>query len=227
MSEEPKPKYQWRHGQTSRNTFPGATAADISHIRWYHMGWWNWYMTWNWAKNANTWMPPNGQADSARAAALEAKACYDAVLRCEWPIILLTEQSGRLEDYPELRARIAAHVQPKCDHVAMLELCLQQLDASTAKDVPSRDMAVRKRFSAPVSPLGRLAIKKKHRGEMPREASSCRLLCGCVSLCELFRSFELRSQKPDRDSAKSRTFVSLSRGQFGGGGPRVPGCLHE
>ena len=34
------------------------------------------------------------------------------------------------------------------------------------------------------------------------------------------------SQKPDRDSAKSRTFVSLSRGQFGGGGPRVPGCLH-
>ncbi|WP_457661703.1 hypothetical protein [Sinorhizobium medicae] len=34
------------------------------------------------------------------------------------------------------------------------------------------------------------------------------------------------SQKPDRDSAKSRTLVSLSRGQFGGGGPRVPGCLH-
>ncbi|WP_428843155.1 DUF892 family protein [Sinorhizobium terangae] len=103
-------------------------------------------------KNANTWMPPNGQADSARAAALEAEACYDAVLRCEWPIILLTKQSGRLEDYPELRARIAAHVQAKCDHVAMLEQCLQQLDASTAKDVPSRDMVVRKRFSAPVSP---------------------------------------------------------------------------
>ncbi|RVK06553.1 hypothetical protein CN165_33930 [Sinorhizobium medicae] len=47
------------------------------------------------------------------------------------------------------------------------------------------------------------------------------------TLGELLTVAKLRiSQKPDRDSAKSRTFVSLSRGQFGGGGPRVPGCLH-
>jgi hypothetical protein len=37
-------------------------------------------MCWNWAKNASRWKRPNGQEDSARAAALEAEECYEAVL---------------------------------------------------------------------------------------------------------------------------------------------------
>ncbi|WP_352631243.1 hypothetical protein [Mesorhizobium sp. M0496] len=44
---------------------------------------------------------------------------------------------------------------------------------------------------------------------------------------EAWRLVILRiSQKPDSDSAKSRTAVSLSRGQFGGVGSRVPCCVH-
>jgi len=38
-------------------------------------------------------------------------------------------------------------------------------------------------------------------------------------------SFVRVSDFPDSESAKSRTAVSLMSGQFGGDGPRVPGCV--
>ncbi|WP_322886087.1 hypothetical protein U8C32_33555 (plasmid) [Sinorhizobium medicae] len=86
MSDLPKPKYKWR--QTWPN-HPKHFCGDdgsrhIASIYWNHMGWWNWFM-WNWAKNASRWKRPNGQAGSAREAALEAEKCYEAILRCEWP----------------------------------------------------------------------------------------------------------------------------------------------
>ncbi|WP_234835780.1 hypothetical protein [Sinorhizobium meliloti] len=87
MSDLPKPKYRWR--QTWRDAPKHFSGYDggrhIASIHWYHMGWWNWFMCWNQAKNSNRWKRPNGQAETAREAALEAEKCYEAVLGCKWP----------------------------------------------------------------------------------------------------------------------------------------------
>lgn len=74
MSDLPKPKYQWRGKRDQPNEFSAFDGArQIAWIHKYHLGWWNWYMCWNHAKNANRWTPPSGQAGSAREAAIEAE----------------------------------------------------------------------------------------------------------------------------------------------------------
>lgn len=87
MSDLPKPKYKWRQTWPDhRKHFTGFDGErKFAHIHWYHMGWWNWFMCWHWAKNASKWKRPSGQAASARAAALDVEECYESVLRCEWP----------------------------------------------------------------------------------------------------------------------------------------------
>jgi hypothetical protein len=62
-------------------------------------------MCWHWAKNASRWKRPNGQADSARAAALEVEACYEAVLRCEWPGMVPEDLQSMLDNEEWMRTR--------------------------------------------------------------------------------------------------------------------------
>nr|WP_225166235.1 hypothetical protein [Ensifer sp. IC4062] len=86
MPEEPKLKYQWRPTGKKPDMYSGFDGPrEIAFVHKYHLGWWNWYMCWNHAKNSNRWQRPNGQADSAREAALAAESCYDSILSCTWP----------------------------------------------------------------------------------------------------------------------------------------------
>lgn len=50
----------------------------------------------------------------------------DAHAMEEQAITMLTSQSGRLENYPELKSRIDRHLQETRDQAAMLERCLEQ-----------------------------------------------------------------------------------------------------
>ncbi|RVO50813.1 hypothetical protein CN090_13105 [Sinorhizobium meliloti] len=108
MSDLPKPKYKWR--QTWADHPKHFTGFDgdrkFAHIHWYHMGWWNWFMCWHWAKNASRWKRPNGQADTARSAALEVEACYEAVLRCEWPGMAPEDLQCMLDNEEWMRTRL-------------------------------------------------------------------------------------------------------------------------
>ncbi|MCA1439511.1 ferritin-like domain-containing protein [Ensifer sp. IC4062] len=68
----------------------------------------------------------------------------DAHAMEEQAITMLTSQSGRLEDYPELKARIDLHLQETRDQAAMLEQCLKRLNGgtSTVKDISGKVMAI-------------------------------------------------------------------------------------
>lgn len=67
----------------------------------------------------------------------------DAHAMEEQAITMLTSQSGRLENYPELKSRIDRHLQETRDQAAMLERCLERLDGGTSsiKDISGKIMA--------------------------------------------------------------------------------------
>ncbi|WP_026616609.1 ferritin-like domain-containing protein [Ensifer aridi] len=67
----------------------------------------------------------------------------DAHAMEEQAITMLTSQSRRLENYPELKARIDRHLQETRDQAAMLERCLERLNggASTIKDITGKIVA--------------------------------------------------------------------------------------
>ncbi|MQW90522.1 ferritin-like domain-containing protein [Sinorhizobium saheli] len=67
----------------------------------------------------------------------------DAHAMEEQAITMLTSQSRRLENYPELKTRIDRHLQETRDQSRMLERCLERLDGgtSTVKDISGKIMA--------------------------------------------------------------------------------------
>lgn len=68
----------------------------------------------------------------------------DAHAMEEQAITMLTGQSRRLQNYPELKSRIDSHLQETRDHAAMLEQCLKRLNggASTVKDIGGKVLAI-------------------------------------------------------------------------------------
>ena len=56
----------------------------------------------------------------------------DAHAMEEQAITMLTSQSSRLENYPELKTRIDRHLQETKDQAAMLERCLERLVGGTS-----------------------------------------------------------------------------------------------
>ncbi|EHK75783.1 hypothetical protein SM0020_21947 [Sinorhizobium meliloti CCNWSX0020] len=67
----------------------------------------------------------------------------DAHAMEEQAITMLTSQSSRLENYPELKTRIDRHLQETKDQAAMLERCLERLDGGTSsiKDISGKIVA--------------------------------------------------------------------------------------
>ncbi|APG93148.1 ferritin-like domain-containing protein [Sinorhizobium americanum] len=67
----------------------------------------------------------------------------DAHAMEEQAITMLTSQSGRLENYPELKAQIEKHLQETRDQVAMLDRCLERTGggASGIKDITGKIVA--------------------------------------------------------------------------------------
>ncbi|WEX77501.1 DUF892 family protein [Sinorhizobium numidicum] len=68
----------------------------------------------------------------------------DAHAMEEQAITMLTSQSRRLENYPELKARIDKHLQETRDQAAMLEQCLERGGGGTSalKDISGKIVAV-------------------------------------------------------------------------------------
>ncbi|WP_027998180.1 ferritin-like domain-containing protein [Sinorhizobium arboris] len=68
----------------------------------------------------------------------------DAHAMEEQAITMLTSQSSRLENYPELKTRIDHHLQETKDQAAMLERCLERLDGGTSsiKDISGKIVAL-------------------------------------------------------------------------------------
>ncbi|MDK1389187.1 DUF892 family protein [Sinorhizobium sp. 8-89] len=68
----------------------------------------------------------------------------DAHAMEEQAITMLTSQSRRLENYPELKSRIDSHLQETRDQAAMLEQCLERLNGgtSTVKDIGGKIIAL-------------------------------------------------------------------------------------
>ncbi|PDT80027.1 DUF892 family protein [Sinorhizobium sp. BJ1] len=68
----------------------------------------------------------------------------DAHAMEEQAITMLTSQSRRLENYPELKARIDRHLQETRDQAAMLERCLERLHggSSAIKDISGKIVAI-------------------------------------------------------------------------------------
>ncbi|OAP39140.1 hypothetical protein AU381_08545 [Sinorhizobium glycinis] len=68
----------------------------------------------------------------------------DAHAMEEQAITMLTSQSRRLENYPELKARIDRHLQETRDQAAMLKRCLERLHGgtSTVKDISGKIVAI-------------------------------------------------------------------------------------
>ncbi|MCA1408437.1 ferritin-like domain-containing protein [Ensifer sp. IC3342] len=67
----------------------------------------------------------------------------DAHAMEEQAITMLTSQSSRLENYPDLKARIDKHVQETRDQVALLDRCLERTGggASSIKDITGKMVA--------------------------------------------------------------------------------------
>ncbi|WP_026617410.1 ferritin-like domain-containing protein [Ensifer aridi] len=66
----------------------------------------------------------------------------DAHAMEEQAITMLTSQSARLENYPELKAQIDKHLQETRDQAAMLERCLERTGGtSTVKDIGAKMVA--------------------------------------------------------------------------------------
>ena len=84
----PKPKYQWRQTWADEaNHFTGYDGdRKIAHMHAHHMAGWMWFMIFElpWRNKAVIQLL-TGHADTARQAACEAKACYEAVLAGAWP----------------------------------------------------------------------------------------------------------------------------------------------
>lgn len=60
----------------------------------------------------------------------------------EQAITMLTSQSARLENYPELKAQIDKHLQETRDQAAMLERCLERAGGtSSVKDIGAKMVA--------------------------------------------------------------------------------------
>ncbi len=57
---------------------------------------------------------------------------------------MLTAQSRRLQNYPDLKARIDQHIEETREHARRLETCLQRLDhrASSLKDISGKIVAL-------------------------------------------------------------------------------------
>nr|WP_083541706.1 DUF892 family protein [Sinorhizobium americanum] len=72
----------------------------------------------------------------------------DAHAMEEQAITMLTSQSERLENYPELKAQIDKHLRETRDQVAMLDRCLQRTGggASRVKDITGKIVAFAVRF---------------------------------------------------------------------------------
>lgn len=68
----------------------------------------------------------------------------DAHAMEEQAITMLTSQSGRLENYPELKAQIDKHLQETRDQAAMLERCLERQHGGTSsiKDITGKIVAI-------------------------------------------------------------------------------------
>jgi ferritin-like metal-binding protein YciE len=68
----------------------------------------------------------------------------DAHAMEEQAITMLTSQSSRLENYPQLKAQIDKHLQETRDQAAMLERCLERAGGSTSsiKDATAKIVAV-------------------------------------------------------------------------------------
>ncbi|WEX74271.1 DUF892 family protein [Sinorhizobium numidicum] len=67
----------------------------------------------------------------------------DAHAMEEQAITMLSNQSRRLKNYPQLKARIDKHLEETRDQVAMIEHCLERVDggASTLKDLGGKIVA--------------------------------------------------------------------------------------
>ncbi|MCA1490304.1 ferritin-like domain-containing protein [Ensifer sp. NBAIM29] len=67
----------------------------------------------------------------------------DAHAMEEQAITMLSSQSNRLKNYPELKAQIDRHLQETRDQAAMLERCLERLDGGTSsvKDITGKIVA--------------------------------------------------------------------------------------
>ncbi|WP_082910359.1 DUF892 family protein [Sinorhizobium glycinis] len=67
----------------------------------------------------------------------------DAHAMEEQAITMLTSQSARLENYPELKAQIDKHLQETRDQAAMLERCLERVSGGTSglKDIAAKMVA--------------------------------------------------------------------------------------
>lgn len=66
----------------------------------------------------------------------------DAHAMEEQAVTMLTSQSARLENYPDLKARIDKHLQETRDQIVMLDRCLERIGgASTIKDIIGRIVA--------------------------------------------------------------------------------------
>jgi len=68
----------------------------------------------------------------------------DAHAMEEQAITMLTSQSSRLENYPELKAQIDKHLQETRDQADMLERCLERLHGGTSsiKDITGKIVAI-------------------------------------------------------------------------------------
>ncbi|MBB4184813.1 ferritin-like domain-containing protein [Sinorhizobium terangae] len=68
----------------------------------------------------------------------------DAHAMEEQAVTMLTAEAGRLDDYPELKAKVETHLEETREHARKLEICLDRLgdDSSSIKDVAGKATAM-------------------------------------------------------------------------------------